>query len=367
MRSQKLDKDEFISKVIWSIEALTWFCANVNGTNANAPSPRRNCCRNVTAIEMRIQSTEPIHFDGGHLGEDEIRRLAHSMLASVLGPVEITPRSGRFGFVRGMACRVAELQVMTCFMAPETITFVGQGERGADSLLMLRSMEGPLIVRQGEQRLSAASGDFLLLSSALPFELALPEGGRIDCGRMPIEAFPVPRGSIDRFLLKPIPKAHPPLQLLITHGAYLLMRGAPGPGEAELVVSHFKQILPLVLEYIDRSSDGGRAGDRLTMIKAVIEESLSDSDLDLSNLARRLGVTPRLVQKLFQRQGTTFSRYVLERRLDLARASISRQGEQRAISTIAYELGFGDLSYFNRTFRRRFGTTPSNLRGANSV
>ena len=34
------------------------------------------------------------------------------------------------------------------------------------------------------------------------------------------------------------------------------------------------------------------------------------------------------------------------------------------ISAVAYSVGFGDLSYFNRTFRRRFGATPSDIRAA---
>ena len=32
------------------------------------------------------------------------------------------------------------------------------------------------------------------------------------------------------------------------------------------------------------------------------------------------------------------------------------------VSSIAYDVGFGDLSYFNRTFRRRFDVTPSQVR-----
>jgi AraC-like DNA-binding protein len=35
-----------------------------------------------------------------------------------------------------------------------------------------------------------------------------------------------------------------------------------------------------------------------------------------------------------------------------------------AISTIAFECGFGDLSYFNRSFRRMYGATPSDIRDA---
>lgn len=34
----------------------------------------------------------------------------------------------------------------------------------------------------------------------------------------------------------------------------------------------------------------------------------------------------------------------------------------RGISAVAYDVGFSDLSYFNRVFRRRFGATPSDVR-----
>jgi AraC-like DNA-binding protein len=36
----------------------------------------------------------------------------------------------------------------------------------------------------------------------------------------------------------------------------------------------------------------------------------------------------------------------------------------RKISAIAFNVGFGDLSYFNRAFRRRYGVAPSELRAA---
>jgi AraC-like DNA-binding protein len=35
-----------------------------------------------------------------------------------------------------------------------------------------------------------------------------------------------------------------------------------------------------------------------------------------------------------------------------------------AIIDIALAVGFGDVSYFNRVFRRRFGDTPSGVRAA---
>jgi AraC-like DNA-binding protein len=34
----------------------------------------------------------------------------------------------------------------------------------------------------------------------------------------------------------------------------------------------------------------------------------------------------------------------------------------RSISSIPYDVGFGDISYFNRAFRQRYKVTPSDTR-----
>jgi AraC-like DNA-binding protein len=38
--------------------------------------------------------------------------------------------------------------------------------------------------------------------------------------------------------------------------------------------------------------------------------------------------------------------------------------EDRTISQIAFACGFGAPSYFNRTFKRLYGATPSDIRSA---
>lgn len=43
---------------------------------------------------------------------------------------------------------------------------------------------------------------------------------------------------------------------------------------------------------------------------------------------------------------------------------IDRYHAHLNIAQIAHENGFGDISYFNRAFRRQFGSTPSDFREA---
>jgi AraC-like DNA-binding protein len=90
---------------------------------------------------------------------------------------------------------------------------------------------------------------------------------------------------------------------------------------------------------------------------------LSDPKLAAPAVAARLGITPRYLRKLLEETGKSFSEHLLDKRLERA-AALLREPDQRdaRIAGIAYACGFGDLSYFNRAFRRRYGLTPSDMR-----
>jgi len=71
----------------------------------------------------------------------------------------------------------------------------------------------------------------------------------------------------------------------------------------------------------------------------------------------------RYLHMLFAEDDTTFGRHLLDHRLDLAHTRLrDPHWSTRTISAIAHDSGFGDLSYFTRTFRRRFAITPSEVR-----
>src|SRR5262249_37756430 len=108
---------------------------------------------------------------------------------------------------------------------------------------------------------------------------------------------------------------------------------------------------------------GGLRAARLSAIKSDIVNSFSEPELSLTQIAARHRVTPRYVQALFELEGATFSSFVLELRLAYCPCMLrDPMRAAKSISCIVYEAGFGDLSHFNRAFRRRFGATPSDVR-----
>ncbi len=81
-------------------------------------------------------------------------------------------------------------------------------------------------------------------------------------------------------------------------------------------------------------------------------------------MARDLRISPRYLQRLLETSGTSFTARVNELRLQRAFTLLTetRDGELR-ISDIALQVGFSDISHFNRLFRSRFGDTPRGVRG----
>ena len=89
----------------------------------------------------------------------------------------------------------------------------------------------------------------------------------------------------------------------------------------------------------------------------------SSPTLSISALARRHGISISYIKKLLADEGTSFTDLVLQQRLRRAtRLLLDPRWQHRPVREIAQAAGFGDLSYFNRAFRKVHGRTPSDLR-----
>lgn len=103
---------------------------------------------------------------------------------------------------------------------------------------------------------------------------------------------------------------------------------------------------------------------RVTAAVRWIEEH-ADERLSLRGLARDAGLSPYHFLRTFRQvAGMTPHQYVLRTRLHRAAVRLRRTDD--AISGIAYDAGFNDLSTFNRRFRRLMGAPPRAYRASGS-
>jgi AraC-like DNA-binding protein len=213
----------------------------------------------------------------------------------------------------------------------------------------------------GGRRLSVSKGDIVIVNESLQQSFSNPgtrllliglEEGKMSGIAPSIRARPIHH----------IPAARPGAALVAGYGDLLLGDATLDEAGARLAGDHLYQLVALALgSGEDRRPElPGIGGARLALVKQEIERNLTDPEFDIGTVARRQGVTPRYIQRLFEREGTTFSQFLRDARLDRARAALEAGGG--TISSIAFDCGFGDLSHFNKAFRSRFGATPSDIK-----
>jgi AraC-like DNA-binding protein len=263
-----------------------------------------------------------------------------------------------------------------------TLSYIGAAARyrrtpltvsdGDDALTVLMNVAGAMTAAQRAREASLGPGDAALL---LHTETAAMTHSQIHYSPIHYQALIVPRaalaslvGDVEDAAMRVIPHHNEALRLLAgywkTVGKDLVLAM---PELRHLVVTHVHDLVAMsigaTLDGAAIAADRGVRAARLAVIKADIIERLGRRDLTLVAVAARQHVTPRYVQKLFEREGVTFSEFVLDQRLTGAYRMLAdgRHG-QWTVSAVAFASGFGDLSYFNRVFRRRYGATPSDVR-----
>ena len=96
---------------------------------------------------------------------------------------------------------------------------------------------------------------------------------------------------------------------------------------------------------------------RLRAIKSDVVENLPTGELTVTTIAARHS---RYIHKLFGGEGITYSEFVRDQHAHWMMTD--PRLTHRTINSLACDVGFGDQSYFNRTFRRRNHATPSQVR-----
>lgn len=91
---------------------------------------------------------------------------------------------------------------------------------------------------------------------------------------------------------------------------------------------------------------------------AVLQQSFTEADLNVSALAALCGISEVYFRKLFRNSfGVSPKEYLIQKRIDYAKTLL--QSGNFSVSAVAELCGYGELSRFSRAFATREGIAPS--------
>lgn len=142
---------------------------------------------------------------------------------------------------------------------------------------------------------------------------------------------------------------------------------SPGAGLVDHISSTLVDLVGLATGAKgDEAELAGMRGLRAARLQAILDQirnNYRNPTLSAPLVGLQLGLSARYVQDLLASTGVGFSERILELRLQDAKSILTdTKFFHRRIGDIAFEVGFGDISYFNRSFKRRFGCSPSAAR-----
>jgi AraC-like DNA-binding protein len=258
------------------------------------------------------------------------------------------------------------------FKAGRTIRTREMAADGNDDLYLFVNRRGDSTVSQRGREVALCENAALLTSSGEPVMFhRRSSSGECIAVRIPYAMLSPMVVDVDDAIMHRIPPNTAALKLLTSYTYALLGEdhAVTTPAHRQRVAAHVHDLAALTLgatlEAADVANGRGMAAARLRAAKIYTIENIGSREISVGGVASHLGVTQRYLQRLFELDGTTFSAFLLGQRLARAHRMLCEpQSMQRQVSAIAYEVGFGDLSYFNRCFRRLYGATPKDIREA---
>ncbi len=240
----------------------------------------------------------------------------------------------------------------------------------------LSFMTGPMpkwTARQLDRHAVLGPGDGVLMHNAEVGAITLPEGTPFLTFRVPVAAIAPLVPDVAAVVAKRVPADLKALRLLTRYLEILQDTAALATRQLQdLAATHVYDLLALALgatsEAGEIANGRGLRAARLQTILAEIRAHFSEPGFSPGDVASKLDVSPRYVQDVLHDTGVSFTERVMELKLQKARAMLAgaRNGSIKVID-IAYGCGFGDISYFNRCFRRRFGAAPGEFRGGDGT
>lgn len=223
-------------------------------------------------------------------------------------------------------------------------------------------VKGDVLAKQRGREVLIRPNEFYIVDSTEPYDLDYRSDLEIYSFRVPKRLFDPLLKDASRLTATRVSRETPLGLLAVDFLQSVLKQSHAIPGAAHQSIANM--IVELVALSLGGSGEvmevavGAARCAFLNSIQKHVEENVQDPELSVETVCRKFGISPRYLHRLFESTDTTFGELVRNRRLERCASELSR-APRRPISTIALSCGFNDISYFNRSFRRRFDVSPS--------
>ncbi|MER5932387.1 helix-turn-helix domain-containing protein [Streptomyces sp. NPDC002054] len=134
---------------------------------------------------------------------------------------------------------------------------------------------------------------------------------------------------------------------------------------ADRVAQHLADLLAALVHELSQAPHASGDRDLMDGIRWYINQRLDDPALRPETIAAAHFISVRLLHKLFEQEGTTLGRWLLQRRLHECRRELGRVDIRPVkVAAVARRWGFANTAHFSRAFRRAYGISPRDWRDA---
>lgn len=262
---------------------------------------------------------------------------------------------------------IGGLRISEVASHPATIQHAPDADSGGEALyLFILQIEGSSLNCQDNRVAKLSSGDFLLCSTARPFEISLPVPGR----RIIVT---IPGTFLNRHLACPDSvvgvRMHGAkgMNMLLGNFVQSFWRCRNEAVDPAVAMRMSYTLLDLIAAAYSstphaRCTQSTLVAAHRVRIISYIEAHLRDPELTPRRVAQECRITARYLHHLFASESETVTQYIQRRRLEeCARALIAAPVR---VTEIAFDFGFNSLTHFGRVFRNQYGLTPSEYRRA---
>lgn len=254
------------------------------------------------------------------------------------------------------------VDVLDVMAPPHTVTRTTAhiSEHGVAEHLVIFQFAGSSVFSQAGASVQLRPGDVGVGSSLLTYAWEFHEPARFMVLRIDRDRATVPFGRLMSRLARPVRARRG----IVAHFSHLAQGIADEPsflegGGGQRIVEG----LYAMCEggFLSQGEEPAPPSARERVLAAT-RLRLREPGLRLTDISAASFLSPRQVQRIFEAEGTTFRVWVRDKRLDAVRRELRRPGGSELLGEIAARWGFPDAAHFARSFRARFGESPSAYR-----